>query len=254
MLRERENVMEHLGNNAPIVEAILYLEFNFNEEITLEKRQDVANALSSNFPIIKPLYIYESSIELKGESPEANTKRTEGWRGDSQDGKRIFQIMENNLSYSILKPYTDGDELINEYEKLWSKYSEILFPKGITKIGLRNINKFSVPASSYKDFFKISPNIHIDGAVPLCIGFSSQNYIVMSPAHENAQGNINVVFSAIDGDKIEIIFDIDVFKPLNDTPNNFDLVRGSYQNLRTFKNSLFSGNITQKTLELFNER
>ena len=234
--------MKDLGKKAPIVEAILHAEFNFSDKIAIEKLDALADSFSKDFPFKQPTVVHEAFVSFSDKVTSSQEQHIDGYRIDSEDRKKVLQARRNSLAFSLLKPYSNGDLLIEEYKGLWEKYTQAVSPKGIGKIGLRNINKFYLPADTYNDYLKCAPDIKMHGEAPLFIGKSALNYNVLSPTHE-ALGNINIMLQAKGDNRIEVIFDIDVIKHLDSVENNFNLIAKHYSSLRDLKNKLFFGNL-----------
>jgi uncharacterized protein (TIGR04255 family) len=249
--------MKDLGSKAPIVEAMVYLDFSCKEITDVDQLHIIANSLSHKFPEKREIWLYESILQIdnkdKNSSNTLQKKELEGLRIESPDRSEVLQIKHNNLSYSQLKPYKGGNHLIQSFKTILDTYKNQREISSIRKMGLRYINNFCMPARNCNEYFKITPEINIASETPLFLGESSQSYTIKSPAHDDCEALVSTNLTGTATQEVNVIFDIDVFKTFEQ--KEFKSLEMCYSQLRTLKNDLFFGNFTEKSMEeLFNDK
>jgi len=78
-----------------------------------------------------------------------------------EDGSRLVQIENNLLVINQLKPYPSFEDWKPVVHQMLKHYSEIAQPKGIKRMGVRYINRITIPAVKFKteDYFSLYPEV-----------------------------------------------------------------------------------------------
>ena len=173
---------------------------------------------------------------------------TFAYRAISEDQKQIVQFQKFGFSFSRLKVYNGWQKNCKEALRLWDIYYKIMEPQAITRVATRFINRFQIPTNTYKD---------ISTYLETYIKYDEQN---ISPAwnqmsyrlflsHDNGIKSYIVFDNKVDPvtDKVDIIFDIDVFSDGQIDSLN---LKNKFDQLREIKNKIFEQSITDKIRDI----
>lgn len=239
--------------NPPITEAVLDIRVNLPKDMDVRQLERFQEGIEKEFPTKKVNTQWEASFELKvGETPQVNSKSDpNGYIFTSPDNKKIVQARTNGFTFNKLKPYDNWDSFNKEAKKLWERYIKIAKPIGITRVALRYINLIELPrpAGDFKEYFLTGPEI----APGLPQGLAEFFMRLVIPDVKTK--STAIIIETVDVSKLTesifpLIFDIDVFRLVNITPEDSDLWK-IFESLREYKNQLFMSSFTEKTKELF---
>jgi uncharacterized protein (TIGR04255 family) len=231
--------------NPPIREAIFSV--TFSEDFSPES---LAQFIDSDFikakfsPKAKPLFKAKTTFEEKdGEFQVKNSSKTpDGYRLDSDDKFQTLILKSNQFAYHKIQSYSSWEESINEFNEIWDCINQNDFHK-CNSLGVRFVNVIKLPFESVElnDFFALYPTI--PSGIPQTLeGFFMTVTIPKGQMRANIIQTVESNNSA-KNDKIGIILDIDITKPIYKT-----LVVGEdFQEMRDYKNELFFNIITEKT-------
>lgn len=156
----------------------------------------------------------------------------------STEPKDLTLFLETNrLSLSKLAPYETGEDLLKTYKNLWEIFikdydGEIKF----NDIGLRYINKFTLPANRLEEF-SIKPVLASKNRV--LFGKYVGQYTILSERYA-ARAIINVVMEPKENNNVDIMLDIDTHNVNGTKYNNFESdIKNVILRLKDFKNDLF---------------
>lgn len=196
----------------------------------------------------------ELGVQIRGGSPH-NFQFGEG-PGKVQlitkDEKRIVGVGPNTLSVHMLHPYQDPndldkigrDEFRPRISKALDAYWGVIQPQGVTRIGIKYINKLVVPgeAATVREFLRC--------VLPEVDGLPNHLLNLMSQVEYAYQDNVRLVLSQ---GKVEngFILDIDVIWEGDDALVRQD-TDAKIDHLRDRERQVFEAVITDKARELFN--
>ena len=92
-----------------------------------------------------------------------------------EDGTRIVGVGADQLSVHMLRPYKGWESFRPQIDEALNAYSRVAEPEGITRIGLRYINKITIktPHDDLSPYFSIPPRFpEIDSATRLLAFFN----------------------------------------------------------------------------------
>lgn len=77
----------------------------------------------------------------------------------SEDGKDIIQVGQHLLAVNRLQPYDSWEEFLPKIKKAYDAYCKVASPQGISRIGLRYINRIVIPREEIRteDYFEFYP-------------------------------------------------------------------------------------------------
>ena len=173
----------------------------------------------------------------------------QGFFFESEDGHDIAQFRSDGFTYSRLKPYTDGEQVLSEALRLWGLFVEVAAPTVVSRLALRYINhlRLEVPLGDLGQYLNATP------APPQGAG-EIEGFLTRVVTHE-ARTNVRVITTqilerAVDPGALTVILDIDSFRLAELGLGAGDL-RPTLEALRSLKNDVFFGSITERTAGLY---
>ena len=238
-------------NNAPITEAIIDIRVIVSPDIDLQKFSNLSKELGGRYPKNEPRRMFSGAFGIEKGKPFMQFPKEEGLQGyiyKSEDEKNIAQFRKDGFTFSCLKPYTDWETVSSEARELWELYSSKLDIKTITRIATRYINKLDIelPIKEFDEYITAAPRL------PESLPQETSQFFTRIAIHE---GEIaaNIVQTLDKNPKpgyIGLILDIDVFE-VNKEGFDEENMWLEFNKLRTLKNRIFFGSITEKTARLF---
>ena len=233
--------------NPPIKEALISLkiDYDFNDE----KIKALIEELKSSFPIVLDELQYEMTLPPSRKQPSVSTKSPYK-KLFSQDKKDVIQILHQNLTFSRLAPYLGWDSFTESFNKILSCFKK-QFELKISRVGVRSINNFFCSIKEFNECTHIKTAINLDSPDYL-IDRTTQQFILSLKNKYNG-----IIFFMVDPVKrseqieLNVVFDIDVFKVLNEPMDNSKL-KHIISDMRGLKNDLFESNLSNKLKEKFN--
>lgn len=240
---------------APIVEAVI--DIRARAEVALEE-STVSQQLKPKLPdypkIVSQKELRQEFKLEPGKTPEATTQDV-GWKGlrsQSADERHIAQFNRDGFVFSRLRPYESWEQLNGEAMRLWQLYIELARPTEVHRIGLRYINRITLPPQDlrFEDYVQPSPEPPRALDLPFHSFFHQDTLAV--PGHSYAINVVQTIQLPNDPrtEGIALILDIDVF-----TLQPFELRREMLDQrlaeMRWLKNKVFFGSLTEKALHSF---
>jgi len=134
-------------DRAPITEAIL--DINVEAEAKLDVTEAFAKQVSSSYPESLPVFAVEAFFSVTpGQSGVAGSQSNVigriCWNADKT---RAVQARINGFTVNHVKRYESWTVLRAEAQPLWEQYTSLVKPKKVIRLGLRYINRLTLPAS-----------------------------------------------------------------------------------------------------------
>jgi uncharacterized protein (TIGR04255 family) len=236
---------------APITEAVLELKTKNPPEMTLETLSSIYEDIHDTYPTKTARISFRAGFKIEeGKSPAIfePTGDLIGYSFTSSDGKQIIQALTHGFVFSRLNPYERWDTFRDEARKLWRHYKNRANPQGITRIGLRYINRIQIPLpiTDFKDYVLTIPEI----APGISQSLSNFFMRLEIPQELPTMAIIMQTMEPVTSDnKLPLIFDIDVVREM--TIESDDEAWECFENLRDLKNNIFSRSLTEKSKDLF---
>lgn len=243
-------------SKAPIVEAVIEVrckptvpwEANFVTSETKPELRDYPNVASQDE--------FQQGVKFEpGKPPE--TSQSAAWKGlrfQSEDQKQIVQFNKDGFLFSRLKPYENWEKFSNEAFRLMAIYQRIAKPKELTRVGLRFINRFSLPPQEAEfEQYVETPPLPPKGLNLPFFGFLHHETLAI-PGHRYGINLIRTIQVPQDQltQGLAIILDIDVFT-LDNTITELDGLQNRLGEMRWLKNKVFFGSVTPKAIKSFKQ-
>jgi uncharacterized protein (TIGR04255 family) len=233
---------------APIVEAIIDIQFDQPENFKVEALAELAGVLGEKYPKRQNIAFVTSTVSTAGVKSTPMT--VVGHRFESADSKYVLQMRNVGFTLSRLAPYESWEPLRDEARRLWAIFKSVANPTKLTRAAVRYINQILLPAPMVRleDYFRVYPQI--SEALPQTIQSYAMQLFIPVPEWDVV---MSLIQAALPATKAHLPFnlDIDIYKQV---PNGFsseDEIWTLFENLRDKRNSVFEGCITDKTRELF---
>lgn len=238
--------------NAPITEAMVDIQCKLPKGFHIDQFKAIGAIISEEYPIEKIMRFHQAQIDVNDSEQKVTTHdKINGYRYESDDGKKIVQLRDNGFTYNRLKPYVDWKDIRDGALSIWKLYIDLVKPELINRIALRYINNLNapLPMSDFKEYLTCPPEIP-EGLPQSLISFFYR--VVVPHPDKRITAIISQAFEAQVEfkDKLPIILDIDVFKITTDGFIEEDVV-AILEKLRDFKNQIFFSSITRKLLETY---
>ena len=238
---------------SPIVEAVLHIQCRLAQPIVPAELRVRLDCELSGYAFANELFECTNEFTF-GKDGTQNAQTKTDWKGlryQSEDQKQVVLFTKDGLVFSRLKPYQSWDGFVAQGLAAWNVFKRVVQPDLIMRIGLRMINRITVPVGSFEieDYLVTAPQ------PPKGFDFPYQGFMhheVM--AVPETPFSVTVVKAILPAAKGEpgpaIVIDIDTFMTPNEMVEDGALVE-LLTDMRWIKNKVFFGTVTDKTLEAF---
>lgn len=243
---------KHL-KNAPVTEALVDLRASPTVDFTkVDVLTRLKEALSDRYPNHKVTRAFEAKLEIRAGQPPVPTS-SEGLHGyffESPQGRDIAQFRVDGFTYNRLKPYTDGESVVNEALRLWSLFVEVAKPLALSRVALRYINTIGLSDSldALTQYLTRVPTAS-EGSPGTLQSFLSR-VETLDPGTGLRVSTTQALRPGLPAESINLVLDIDAscMRELGISPEE---LRPILNELRKLKNAVFFGSITEKTVGMF---
>lgn len=245
--------------NCPIVEAILDIDCDLPPGLSLSDLETPAQeSLQAEYPQLQKRMLHQFEIRQQGDTFPEHQVREGGQDAllfRSKDGKQLTQFRRGGYSFNRLAPYDGMDAYLPEIQRTWENYRSIAHPLRIRKIGLRTINRISLPTNmeggiNLDDYLRVGPRLPLVNGRDLAFtGFLNQHSMLDKTTGHRA--NLILATESMLESKLVILLDIDAFNILSLEVSEWRTIVPIIHTLRSLKNDLFRNTITDKCLSLF---
>ena len=240
--------MTNSYSRAPIVEAMIDIRVAPQPEMSLLDMADGLRHLQEDYPHRESLF--ESGMFFSHEdAPPFGWN--EGVRYASQNQERVFQARTDGFTLSVLpETYTCWADLRDEARKLWDAYVQVQKPEEITRVAVRYVNRFELPAERpLSDFLTLQPNFAPS------LGEKNAFQLRMQFPQPELEATLLITQQTLTSQTPQsfqqILLDIDLFRdkiPWKIEQN--EQIWEFIEELRNRKNSVFESCITDETRRL----
>lgn len=239
--------------NPPIREALLDIRTDLSAGINLDILASYQESIRDRFPTKEEKFQWESGFKVeKGSAPQllAPTGGPVGllFKSPKEAGK-VVQARLDGFTFNKLKPYDRWETFASEAKELWDLYVRIAKPVKVTRIALRYINRIEIPLplGQFKDYLTTAPEVGPE--IPNALSSFLMRLVI--PNEEiQAHAVVTETIEKVADDILPLILDIDVNKRVSLVPTD-QKMWDMFDQLRTYKNTIFLNSITNKTKEMF---
>ncbi len=244
--------------NPPIEEAVCEIGFDPGKDWDLTVPGKLQMVLGEEFSG-KPEEKNILQVELKFEEQ----KRPQLQYGEAlakvqlatEDGKRLVAVGPDVLSVHMLRPYqrsadpsTSGwDEFRPLISRALNSYWQVSEPKGVSRIGIRYINKFVLPHGENVEEYLKSAKFQVEGLPNEPLHFMNR---VEYAYEDNTRLLMTQALINMAENNKEYVLDLDVIQTYESSIQKNETLEIA-KNLRDRERSAFESIITDKARELF---
>lgn len=240
----------------PIVEAIIDIDCDLPPKLDFSQVERTAgDVLQDAYPKMRRQMLQGHSITPKDEQTLSIGIHhgLQAIQFFSEDEKQLTQFRPAGYSFNRLNPYEGLDKYLPEIERTWALFVQIVKPVKIRKIGLRTINRISLPLNNLRleDYLATGPRL------PPCHNLTFTDFLNQHMAIEPATGHqVNILMSTqpSEGEKLPLILDVDAFSMNPIEGLQWEVIHTVILQLRTLKNNVFKSILTEKCMTLFSHR
>jgi uncharacterized protein (TIGR04255 family) len=237
-------------SRAPITEALIDFQVELPSEVALNALADMHSQVRIDYPTCQDFVHVQGQMLTEPEVTATASKSHIGYRFLSDSEKQIILARLDGLTFSRLAPYDCWDTFRDEARRVWEIYRTLTYPKNITRLAVRYINRLDLPLplEDLKEYLRTVPEVSPDLSPQGLSGYFMQLQI----PQENS-GGILVLNEAIiqpyETDVVSVLLDIDLSQTGN-LPNDDEELWDFLEHLHTRKNQVFEACITDRTREL----
>lgn len=244
--------------NPPIEEAVCEISFDPGKDWNLTVPGKLQMVLGEEFSG-KPEEQNILQVELKFEEQ----KRPQLQYGEAlakvqlvtMDGKRVVAVGPDVLSIHMLRPYqrsadpsaSGWDEFKPLISRALNSYWEVSEPKGVSRIGIRYINKFVLPHGENVEEYLKSAKFQVEGLPNEALHFMSR---VEYAYEDNTRLLMTQALINMTENTKEYALDLDVIQTCEGSIQKNEALEIA-ENLRDRERAAFESIITDKARELF---
>jgi uncharacterized protein (TIGR04255 family) len=234
----------HLAN-APLREALIDIQLASLLDVSFAKEL----ATHEIFGYEQKNEIRQFSIKLPGpgQATEERAEEPIGRRYESSDGRRVVQFRRNGMTCSILRQYTEWQEIKAAAQAVWDAYRQLSGPISVGRVAVRYINVLDLPpGAELNTYLTAAPQV--PQGLPQTLTHFLQRIIVPFPL-----GILGIITLTLEPaltlpPKTRVILDIDVYAQRTFQADSADMWN-FLDHLREVKNDIFFSSVTEQTLE-----
>lgn len=131
-------------------QVVLRLDFLQVPGIAGERRPELANLLSEQFPQVTPLQLAQIQFSIGPEQSAIDRKLTGyRWRMSSSDGNKLVDLTSDYISLTNLnRSFTNFDNFHAEFVRVYDLFEDQYKVPEFTRVGLRYINEVEIGEGS----------------------------------------------------------------------------------------------------------
>lgn len=233
----------------PIIEAVVEVRFGGSslDDKVMEK---LGNRFSERYPTPRQPS-NNVGVEVSGATVRIMQQNL-GFKILSTDGSFTLNVGRNALGTSRNAPYGGWDEFMREARNNWSDWENVVGWKGVSRIGVRFINRVDIPFSptgvtQLEDFFSFK--VDMPESLGPMTTFAMNAQIMMEEKSIMVVINHAPVPSPlVQTNSFLLDIDLAIERSL---PTNEKTLWETIEGLRSVKNSVFEACITDRSRELF---
>ncbi|MBX3112541.1 MAG: TIGR04255 family protein [Fimbriimonadaceae bacterium] len=235
---------------APIVEAVVDFNCELDPDFSLASVQGEAlRTFSASYPTEERQWVQEFRVQKDPDgTSHSSSAALNALQYRSHDGKQIVQVRRQGFAFNRLAPYESLDAYLPEMKSRWEDYQSMINVVIVRQVALRYINHIVLPITGdtweTSDYFKVSSS-NVWGDTVLITDFLSR-YAGSSSKYQ-ARCQVSLAPLTPQG----VVLDIGVVSDVSLEPTQWPQLLETIQTLRSFKNELFMGAMTDKCLQLF---
>lgn len=245
----------HNLRNPPIAEALINIQYNLSSDFNISFWEELIPIFKEYFTDVKKTFkVEKNNLNIEPEKQETISKSHlhNGYTFFNKDKSEVLQIKLDGFAFNFVKKYSGWEDLKGKSLKYWTIFYDFSknYIRGVNRIGVRFINKISLPQTlNLGDYFVMLPILP-----DVILEKEELNRMFIRVSFYNKELNCNTIVtsSTLEMKNSESMFDylLDLDSYLIE---DFEInaIWEKIESLRNYKNTLFFSLITEKTLNLF---
>jgi uncharacterized protein (TIGR04255 family) len=245
---ETSSVVRRQYAKPPLLQVTIDLQFAKPDGFEIGQLEDLRPSFSPKYPIVDTVFQGQFLITFPG-GPAPTTESTpNGLLFQTDDRRHAFRLTDASLTFTQNAPYTNWEEVVEEYGPICEKFYDLYRPRLINRIGMRYVNRIDIQTQPIElfDYFRIYPSVSSD--LPQNItAFFMQTQLLDEP--ETLVITQTPVPSPSEG-MVSLLLDLDVFRSgqqVDSSPDILTVLEGMHEKLDRY----FEASITDATRERF---
>lgn len=241
----------HLSR-APIVEAVIDVGLRFERAREATEFESYWEFVRNDYPNKQTRQNFAITVNANAAASERVVSELGGYVFRSGDGTRVVQSRPDGFSFSRLRPYGSWEATLDDAWRLWLLYRNHFRPDRISRLAVRYINRLDLPGPSldFDEYLLTGPRVPQN--VPQGLSAFSSSLVIPGVRPQV----LAIVRQSFDGsglaqDIVPVILDIDAILECDISVEDDAAVMDALLELRTVKNQIFFGSLTDKAVELF---
>lgn len=244
----------HHYPNPPITEAVLDLRVPPTAETPVTDLLKMRTGDEAAYPTAQPLFAVMGKMVVGPEPSASTTQQQTGFIFRRQDGRYIYQARLDGFTISQLPRYTDWEDFSAEASRYWERYQGLVRPAGVTRAGLRYVNRIDVPVEADQTRFEVDDYLSTGPKIAPALPQTMQGFFMQValnwPDTECRSMVTETIIPPSRPGVISLILDIDTYREYS-TPAAHGQAWQCLEELHDLKNRAFEACITDKARELF---
>lgn len=243
--------VRHL-NKPPIQEAVIDFVFSGSQ-----MERDGLDSLASTFPkehwqrqTITTTTVQAQIGGAEGALEPKATSAFEGYSMRELEGSRFVQLREDRLTISRVADYQRWEDLVSDAAKNFGEFVAAGNPTRVTRVAARFVNRIPMHLGTFGDLLTIPPQVLPELPDARVSDFIRRHVIQGLELDFASNLTVATVTPLPDETSNALLIDIDVFKQV-DLPPIFSEFDPYLNVMRSIKNSIFFGSVTERALEPF---
>ncbi len=238
-----------LRSAAPITEALLDLQVQFGRELEVDELLPIHDRVRSQYPTRKQRVQLEARFDVQSRSAIHPEVKPVGFFFWSTDERQAIQARIDGFAFSRLRPYQSWQSLRDEARRLWAMYREAAQPRTISDATLRYINRIELPRPlEFEDYLATFPRLGA-GYPNALTGYLMR---IVAPYRQATVSVTQTIDEAgVTDATVPVILDILVHRKTDVPAVSDDACWTTFEDLRSIKNEVFFGSLTDKADNLF---
>jgi uncharacterized protein (TIGR04255 family) len=236
--------------NPPISEALVdFRVVRLSRPFGDESLSQLRAWLGDRYPIVERREGFEASVKLQAApvAPATTTRRFNGFFFKSPDRVDVAQFRVDGFTFNRLRPYTSWEDILPRALDLWKLYVDLTEPEAVTRLAVRYINKLKfTPPSDLSRWLTAPPTI--------APGYPSlvSEFLTRMRLHEREEG-LGVIVTQVseasaEPDVMRVVLDIDAYTEEIEFQPRDGRIGEVLEILRTLKNRIFFGALTEDAI------
>ncbi len=179
--------------------------------------------------------------------PQASVMADEilGFRYDSPDKSRVFQLKRNGMTHSIVRGYSDWDQLKTSAKTMWDRYIASAGQVHIQRLALRYINVIDLPlGADFDEYLTSGPKIPPE--LPQLVASFFHRIVIPFP-EMRLEAIVTQATEPQPPTHWSLVLDIDVYGQ-DQLAGNDEEMWARFDAIRDIKNLIFFSFVTEKAL------